>query len=81
MDALPANLPFRDEDFAAPMPRHDGRELGQRLQAKYRDRITGAFLIPGRAAIHAPLPPGLPARFSSSSSATWSCARALVGNR
>jgi len=60
MDALPANLPFRDEDFAAPMPRHDGRELGQRLQAKYRDRITGAFLLPGRAAKYAPLPPGLP---------------------
>jgi hypothetical protein len=60
MDALPANLPFRDEDFAAPMPRHDGRELGQRLQAKYRDRITGAFLIPGRAARTVPLPRELP---------------------
>ena len=60
MDALPANLPFRDEDFAAPMPRQDGRELGQRLQAKYRDRITGSILLPGRAARHAPLPRELP---------------------
>jgi DEAD/DEAH box helicase domain-containing protein len=60
MDALPANRPFRDEDFAAPMPRHDGRQLGQRLQAKYADRITGAFLLPGRAAKHAPLPRDLP---------------------
>jgi hypothetical protein len=52
MDALPANLPFRDEDFAAPMParRPDGRELGLRLQAKYRERITGSILLPGRAA-------------------------------
>jgi len=60
MDALPANLPFRDEDFAAPMPRHDGRELGLRLQAKYKDRITGSILLPGRAARHAPLPRELP---------------------
>jgi DEAD/DEAH box helicase domain-containing protein len=42
------------------MPRHDGRQLGQRLQAKYADRITGAFLLPGRAAKHAPLPRDLP---------------------
>src|SRR5690349_19643981 len=61
MDALPANLPFRDEDFAAPMPRHDGRQLGQRLQAKYADRITGSFLLPGRAGHYAPLPRDLPA--------------------
>ena len=60
MDALPANLPFRDEDFAAPMPRHDGRQLGQRLQAKYAERITGSILLPGRAGRYAPLPRDLP---------------------
>lgn len=60
MDALPANLPFRDEDFAAPMPRHDGRQLGQRLQAKYAERITGSIRLPGRAGQYAPLPRDLP---------------------
>src|SRR5688500_15068852 len=62
MDALPANLPFRDEDFAAPasLLRSDGRALGLRLQAKYGERITGSILLPGRAARHAPLPRELP---------------------
>ncbi len=60
MDALPAQLPFRDEDFAAPMPRHDGRELGQRLLAKYGERITGSILLPARAGRYEPLPRDLP---------------------
>jgi DEAD/DEAH box helicase domain-containing protein len=60
MEALPAHLPLRDEDFAAPMPRHDGRQLGRRLQAKYAERITGSILLPGRPGRHAPLPRELP---------------------
>jgi DEAD/DEAH box helicase domain-containing protein len=60
MDALPANLPFKDEDFAAPMPRSDGRELGRRLQSKYGERITGSILVPGRAGRYAPIPRDLP---------------------
>ncbi|MEO8161881.1 MAG: DEAD/DEAH box helicase, partial [Arenimonas sp.] len=42
------------------MPRSDGRALGQRLQAKYRERITGSILLPARAARYAPLPRELP---------------------
>jgi DEAD/DEAH box helicase domain-containing protein len=66
MDALPANLPFRDEDFAAPMPRHDGRQLGQRLQAKYAERITGSIHLPGRPGKFAAIPRELPAAVSGS---------------
>jgi len=42
--------------------RAQGRQhrLSQGLQAKYADRITGSFLIPGREAVHAPLPRELP---------------------
>jgi DEAD/DEAH box helicase domain-containing protein len=47
MDALPSTFPSATRISPRRCPRHDGRELGQRLQAKYRDRITGAFLLPG----------------------------------
>ena len=40
-------------------PRLDGRGLAERLQGKYRDRITGSFLIPGSVGTYAPLPESL----------------------
>ncbi len=41
--------------------RADSRALAERLQQKYRHRITGAFVIPAREGRHAAFPPGLPA--------------------
>src|SRR5688572_11770871 len=39
--------------------RHGGA-LAERLQRRYRDRITGSFTIPGREGRYAPLPEDLP---------------------
>ena len=39
----------------------DNQPLGERLQSKYGDRITGAIRQPARAGRYAPLPPELPA--------------------
>ena len=54
------SLSLIDETVGVPPTKGDSRRLSQGLQAKYADRITGSFLIPGRAAIHAPLPRELP---------------------
>ncbi|WP_079248225.1 DEAD/DEAH box helicase [Lysobacter antibioticus] len=37
-----------------------GGALAERLQRRYRDRITGAFTLPGREGRYAPLPEDLP---------------------
>ena len=38
----------------------DGGLLGQRLEQKYPDRITGSIHVPAREGSYAPLPPDLP---------------------
>ena len=47
------------------LPRHDlradGRALALRLKHKYRDRITGALVLPAHAGRYTELPPELPA--------------------
>lgn len=40
---------------------HDGRQLGERLQAKYPDRVTGSLTVPGREGRYSDLPEALPA--------------------
>jgi EAL domain-containing protein (putative c-di-GMP-specific phosphodiesterase class I) len=47
MDALPPTCPSATRISPRRCPRQDGRELGQRLQAKYRERITGRSCCPG----------------------------------
>ena len=59
MDAL-ASLPLLDEPLLPTAARGDSRQLSQRLQAKYADRITGSVLIPGRVGSYSPLPRDLP---------------------
>ena len=59
MDDNPS-LPLLD-DASIPVATGDSKQLSQRLQAKYSDRITGSVLVPGRAGSYAPLPRDLPA--------------------
>lgn len=54
------SLSLIDETVGVPPRKGDSHRLSQGLQAKYADRITGSFLIPGREAEHAPLPRELP---------------------
>ena len=54
------SLSLIDETIGVPPSKGDSQRLSQGLQAKYADRITGSFLIPGREAVHAPLPRDLP---------------------
>ena len=42
-------------------PSRDGALLGQRLEQRYADRITGSFTIAGREGSYAPIPDGVPA--------------------
>src|SRR5687768_10905253 len=39
----------------------DGGLLGQRLEQKFPDRITGSLYVPAREGSYSPLPPDLPA--------------------
>ena len=64
MDAR-SSLCLLDETFAAPAVRGDSRQLTQRLQAHYADRITGTILVPGRVGRYAPLPQDLPESLAS----------------
>jgi DEAD/DEAH box helicase domain-containing protein len=50
----------RDLIPLARLPR-DGGTLGQRLEQKYPDRITGSLFVPAREGVYAPLPRDLPA--------------------
>ena len=60
-----SSLSLLDETVGVPPRQGDSHKLSQGLQAKYGDRITGSFLIPGRDAIHAPLPRDLPAALAT----------------
>src|SRR3990167_10377568 len=53
----------RQADEAALLPaRHaDGRALAERLAGKYRDRVTGQFVLPAREGRYEALPDDLPA--------------------
>ncbi|WDS34969.1 DEAD/DEAH box helicase [Pseudoxanthomonas sp.] len=42
-------------------PSKDGALLTQRLERRYRDRITGSFMLPGREGRYAPIPDDVPA--------------------
>jgi DEAD/DEAH box helicase domain-containing protein len=42
-------------------PSRDGALLTQRLERRYRDRITGSFTMPGREGRYAPIPDDVPA--------------------
>ncbi|MDL5365837.1 DEAD/DEAH box helicase [Xanthomonas sp. NCPPB 2654] len=42
-------------------PSRDGALLTERLERRYHDRITGSFMIPGRAGRYAPIPEDVPA--------------------
>lgn len=46
-------------------PSRDGALLGQRLEQRYADRITGSFTIPGRDGSYAPIPDDVPAALRS----------------
>lgn len=60
-DLVPAHPNARKpEGEDAPLPARHGAALAQRLQRRYRDRITGHFTIPGREGRYAPLPADLP---------------------
>ncbi len=60
-DLVPAHPNARKpEGEDAPLPARHGAALAQRLQRRYRDRITGHFTIPGREGRYAPLPEDLP---------------------
>jgi len=52
--------------FTPPSPREraDGGRLAQRLQHKYRDRVTGVFTLPARAGEYAEFPDDLPPRLA-----------------
>jgi DEAD/DEAH box helicase domain-containing protein len=50
-----------DADFRTDLVKGDSQGLGQRLQRKYGDRITGSIHQPGREGVYAPLPADLPA--------------------
>jgi DEAD/DEAH box helicase domain-containing protein len=58
-------LALIDESADRPPMKGDSQGLSQGLQAKYRDRITGALHLPGREAKWAPLPSDLPAALAS----------------
>ncbi len=49
-----------DAPFGNGLARGDSAGLGQRLQKKYGDRITGTVHLPGREGRYAPLPATLP---------------------
>ncbi|MGO4780573.1 hypothetical protein AB4084_34365, partial [Lysobacter sp. 2RAB21] len=49
----------RSDNEEAIDARHGGA-LAERLQRRYRDRITGHFTLPGREGRYAPLPEDLP---------------------
>lgn len=56
-------LALRDDDdstLALARSTPDGRALGERLQRKYRERITGRLHLPARAGRYEPFPPELP---------------------
>ncbi len=60
-DLVPAHPNTRrPEGEEAPLPARHGAALAQRLQRRYRDRITGHFTLPGREGRYAPLPEDLP---------------------
>ncbi|CTP92640.1 Distinct helicase family with a unique C-terminal domain including a metal-binding cysteine cluster [Xanthomonas translucens pv. poae] len=42
-------------------PSRDGALLTERLERRYHDRITGSFMLPGRAGRYAPIPDDVPA--------------------
>ncbi|SDZ00137.1 DEAD/DEAH box helicase domain-containing protein [Lysobacter sp. yr284] len=60
-DLVPAHPNARKpEGEDAPLPARHGAALAERLQRRYRSRITGHFTIPGREGRYAPLPDDLP---------------------
>ncbi|WP_266182418.1 DEAD/DEAH box helicase [Dyella humicola] len=63
MNALPNPLAQRDvrQDGALAAPVSGGDQLTRRLARRYHDRITGAFVLPGKEGEYAPLPPDMPA--------------------
>ncbi len=63
MNALPNPLAQRAvrEDGALAAPVSGGDQLARRLARRYRDRITGAFVLPGKDGEYAPLPADMPA--------------------
>jgi len=46
-------------------PSRDGALLTERLERRYHDRITGSFMIPGRAGRYAPIPDDVPAALAA----------------
>ncbi|WP_445146970.1 DEAD/DEAH box helicase [Dyella sp. Tek66A03] len=63
MNALPNPLAQRAlrQDGALAAPVSGGDQLARRLARRYGDRITGAFVLPGREGDYAPLPADMPA--------------------
>ena len=63
MNALPNPLAQRAvrQDGALSAPVSGGDQLARRLARRYRDRITGAFVLPGKEGDYAPLPADMPA--------------------
>ena len=61
MTSTASQLARIDASFGTGLVRGDSAGLGQRLQKKYGDRITGALHLPGREGRYAPLPASLPA--------------------
>ena len=63
MNALPNPLAQRAvrQDGALAAPVSGGDQLARRLARRYGDRITGAFVLPGKEGQFAPLPADMPA--------------------
>src|SRR5690606_3635783 len=62
-DAVPVQA--GEASHAARPVHHDSRALAERLQARYRDRITGVHTLPAREGRYAPLPAALPPRLAA----------------
>ncbi len=60
-----AALALLDETPGTPPQRADSQRLSQGLLAKYGERITGHFVLPGRDANWSPLPEDLPPALAS----------------
>lgn len=58
MNALPDR--YRAADDLILRDAADGRSLAKRLSQRYAERITGAFVVPGKEGCFAPLPTDLP---------------------
>jgi len=65
MPPATALTPHRHATGLLPVPEKTSQALSARLGAKYADRITGMFHLPGSAGSYAPFPEDLPAQLAA----------------